>query len=477
MSEAEAVQEPGGTGMAPDAVEAVPRRAWLALGVSTLAALLTVIDISIVNVAFPSIRRDLGASETGLSWVLSGYSVAVGAFLLVAGRLADQRGRRRMFLLGVGVFVAASLLCGLAASTGLLIASRVLQGIGSSVIGPTSLSMVLPEFPASRRSMVLGIWGASAALGAALGPSVGAVLLEYLSWRWVFLVNVPIGLALLALTPRYVRETRDPDATGRFDVVGLPAGTLGVALVLVAIVQGGDWGYGSSATVASAVAGFLLIVLLVVRSMRHPEPLLDLELFRIRSFWSAASGQVFFTTSFIAIILFNSLVLQEYWGWAPLAAGFGVVPGPALASLLGGPVGSIADRVGHRNLLVFGCAMAGMAPTWLLWRIGADGNYVADFLPAQLFLGVGVSCTFATFGSLGLREVSPARFGTASATLRTTSTMGFAVGVALGVAVFDAALPLGPLVAFDRTWTVLAGLMFAGSLFCAAACPPRRPRG
>jgi len=242
MSEAEAVREPGGTGMAPDAVEAVPRRAWLALGVSTLAALLTVIDISIVNVAFPSIRRDLGASETGLSWVLSGYSVAVGAFLLVAGRLADQRGRRRMFLLGVGVFVAASLLCGLATSTGLLIASRVLQGIGSSVIGPTSLSMVLPEFPASRRSMVLGIWGASAALGAALGPSVGAVLLEYLSWRWVFLVNVPIGLALLALTPRYVRETRDPDATGRFDVVGLPAGTLGVALVLVAIVQGGDWG-------------------------------------------------------------------------------------------------------------------------------------------------------------------------------------------------------------------------------------------
>jgi len=452
---------------------AVERRAWLALAVSTLAALLTVIDISIVNVAFPSIRRDLGASEVGLSWVLSGYSVAVGAFLLVAGRLADQRGRRRMFLIGVTVFVLGSLCCGLAPTTGFLIAARVLQGIGSSVIGPTSLSMVLPDFPVERRSMVLGIWGAAAALGAALGPSVGAVLLDLLSWRWVFLVNVPIGALLLVLTPRFVRESRDPDATGRFDVLGVPAGTLGVALVLVAVVQGGSWGYGSGATLASALAGVLFMGVVLVRSMTHAEPLLDLSLFRIRSFWSAASGQVFFTTAFISIILFNTLLLQELWNWSPLAAGFGVVPGPALAAVIGGPVGSIADRVGHRNLLVFGCTAAGLSPAWLWLRVGAESDYASDVLPALMFLGVGVSCTFATFSSLGLREVPSARFGTASATLRTTSTLGFAIGVAIGMAVFDAALPLGPLVAFDRAWAFMAVTMFVGAAFCAIACPGR----
>jgi MFS family permease len=213
--------------------------------------------------------------------------------------------------------------------------------------------------------------------------------------------------------------------------------------------------------------------IVVVRSMTHPEPLLDLSLFRIRSFWSAAAGQVFFTTSFISIILFNTLLLQELWNWSPLAAGFGVVPGPALAAVIGGPVGSIADRVGHRNRLVFGCTVAGLSPTWLWLRVGTEPDYAADVLPALLFLGVGVSCTFAIFSSLGLREVPSARFGTASATLRTTSTLGFAVGVAVGIAVFDAALPLGPLVAFERAWAFMAVTMFVGAAFCAIACPGR----
>ncbi len=451
----------------------VDRRAWLALAVSTLAALLTVIDMSIVNVAFPSIRQDLGATEAGLSWVLSGYSVAVGAFLLVAGRLADQHGRRRMFLIGIAIFVVGSLSSGLAPTTGLLIAARILQGIGSSVIGPTSLSMVLPDFPLERRSMVLGIWGASAALGAALGPSVGAVILDLLSWRWIFLVNVPIGALLMVLTPRFVRESRDPDAVGRFDMLGVPAGTLGVALVLIAIVQGGGWGYASAPTILAALLGAALLVYVVVRSARHPNPLLDLALFRFRSFWSAAAGQVFFTTSFIAIVLFNTLLLQDLWGWSVLAAGFGVVPGPLLAAALGGPVGSIADRVGHRNLLVFGCTAAGLCPAWLWLMVGPESNYLNDFLPAQLMMGVGVSCTFATFSSLGLRDVPSARFGTASATLRTTSTLGFAAGVAIGVAVFGAGLAHGPLVAFDRAWAYMSLTQFAGAIFCAMACPGR----
>ena len=238
---------------------------------ATLAALFTVIDVSIVNVAFPSIRRELGASEAGLSWVLSGYSVAIGAFLLIAGRLADRKGRRRTFMVGVVVFIVGSLGSGIAPAVGWLIAARVVQGIGASILSPASLSMILPLFPPDRRSMVIGVWGASASLGAALGPSAGAILLDLLSWRWVFLVNVPIGALILALAPRYVTESLDPDAEGGFDLVGVPAGTLGITLLLVAVVQGGEWGYGSATTVVVAVVGVALLGLLVARPPpRHP---------------------------------------------------------------------------------------------------------------------------------------------------------------------------------------------------------------
>jgi EmrB/QacA subfamily drug resistance transporter len=451
----------------------VDRRAWIALGVATLAGLLTTIDISIVNVAFPSMRRDLGATEAGLSWVLSGYSIAAGAFLMLAGRLADQKGRRRLFMIGVTVFVAGSFLSGMASTTEWLIAARVLQGVGGSILGPSSLAMILPEFPGERRSMVIGIWGASAALGAALGPSIGALLIDATSWRWIFFVNVPVGALILVLTPRFVRESSDPDARGGFDVVGVPAGTLGVALVLLAVVEGERWGYLSARSVGSVLVGLTLIVLLFVRSARHPSPLIDLSLIRIRSFWSAGFGQIFFITAFIATILFHTLLLQELWGWSVLAAGFGVVPGPALAAILGGPVGSIVDRVGHRNVVVFGSLMAAINPLWLMSTVGPESSWATTLLPAQLCLGVAVSCSFATYASFGLRDVPAARFATASAMLRTLGSIGFASGIAISIAVFSSARHLGPLVAFDRVWTFLFCTFLTGAAFCAVACPGR----
>ena len=215
----------------------------------------------------------------------------------------------------------------------------------------------------------------------------------------------------------------------------------------------------------------MLVVVLFVRSARHPSPLIDLSLVRIRSFWSAGLGQVFFTCAFIATILFNTLLLQELWGWSVLAAGFGVVPGPAFAALLGGPVGSVADRVGHRTLLVVGSVAAACCPAWLWWSVTAESSWATTLLPAQLCLGIGVSCSFATFASLGLRDVPSARFGVASAMLRTLSTLGFAVGVAVAVAVLTASLHLGRLVAFGRVWAMLACTFMVGAVFCAVACP------
>ncbi len=454
--------------------DSVDRRSWIALAVSTLAALLTTIDISIVNVAFPSMRRDLDATESGLSWVLSGYSIASGAFLLLSGRLADQKGRRRLFLIGVLVFVGGSLLSGLATSTGQLIAARVVQGVGASILGPASLAMILPEFPVSRRSLVIAVWGASAALGAAIGPSMGALLIDSLSWRWIFFVNVPIGALVLTATPRFVRESYDPESRGGFDMVGVPAGTFGVALILLAVVQGEQWGYRSAAMLVSLVVGLALVGLLLVRSARHPNPLLDLSLFRIRSFWSAGVGQVFFITAFMATILFQTLTLQDLWGWSVLAAGFGVVPGPATAALLGGLVGSIVDRIGHRNILVFGALMAAVNGIWLRLTVGMESSWATTILPAQLFLGVGVACSFATYSSLGMRDVPTARFATASATLRTLGAIGFASGVSIAIAVFSSARHLGLLAAHHRVWVLLTGIFATGAVFCVLACPGTR---
>jgi EmrB/QacA subfamily drug resistance transporter len=376
-------------------------------------------------------------------------------------------------MIGVTVFVAGSFLSGMASTTEWLIAARVLQGVGGSILGPSSLAMILPEFPGERRSMVIGIWGASAALGAALGPSIGALLIDATSWRWIFFVNVPVGALILVLTPRFVRESSDPDARGGFDVVGVPAGTLGVALVLLAVVEGERWGYLSARSVGSVLVGLTLIVLLFVRSARHPSPLIDLSLIRIRSFWSAGFGQIFFITAFIATILFHTLLLQELWGWSVLAAGFGVVPGPALAAILGGPVGSIVDRVGHRNVVVFGSLMAAINPLWLMSTVGPESSWATTLLPAQLCLGVAVSCSFATYASFGLRDVPAARFATASAMLRTLGSIGFASGIAISIAVFSSARHLGPLVAFDRVWTFLFCTFLTGAAFCAVACPGR----
>ncbi len=173
----------------------------------------------------------------------------------------------------MAIFVAGSFLSAVAPTPGLLIAARVLQGIGGSILSPASLSMVLPEFPAERRSLVIGIWGASAALGAAIGPSIGAIILDLLTWRWVFLVNIPIGLVILIVTPRFVRESRDPDARGGYDLVGVPAGTIGVAMVLLAVVQGQVWGYGSGRTISVVVVGLMLLGVLLRRSATHPNPL------------------------------------------------------------------------------------------------------------------------------------------------------------------------------------------------------------
>ena len=432
---------------------------------------MVVVDVSIVNVAFPSIQESLEASNAALSWIVSGYSITVGSFLLLSGRLADRQGRRRMFNLGLAIFAVGSLFSGVAPQVEVLIAARVVQAMGGSLIMPSSLAMVLPEFPVSRRSAAIGMWGAMGALGAAFGPSIGALLIEGLGWRWIFYVNLPIAALVFAATTRLVRESRDENTEGRLDVVGVPTGTLALALVMVAIVQGEGWGYGDFRIIVFAVVGVVLLPFVVWRSRSHPNPLLDLSLFSYRSFSAATASFGLYALGFVPGFLMCSLLLQNLWGLTVLEAGLGLTPGPIIASALSIPIGRLADRWGHRWLLTLGVVLCGLSYLWLLLLAGESSAYFAVFLPASVVLGIGVGLSIATFVSAALSDVPPARFAIANATTRTVQQVCFALGIAVIVALYSSAPSGDPLGGFQRAWIWVIATFGASALLIMVAFP------
>ncbi|MCY3575939.1 MAG: MFS transporter [bacterium] len=452
-------------------VEPVERRSWLALGAATAAAFMVVVDVSIVNVAFPSIQRSLDASNAALSWIVSGYSITVGSFLLLSGRLADRHGRRRMFNLGLVIFAVGSLFSGVAPEVEVLIAARVVQAIGGSLIMPSSLAMVLPEFPVSRRSAAIGMWGAMGALGAAFGPSIGALLINGLGWRWIFYVNLPIAALVFIASQRLVRESRDEDTEGRLDVVGVPMGTVALALIMVAIVQGEGWGYGDYRIIVFVVVGVVLLPFVVWRSRSHPNPLLDLNLFSYRSFSAATASFGLYALGFVPGFLMSSLLLQDLWGLTVLEAGLGLTPGPIMASALSVPIGRMADRWGHRWLLTSGVALCGLSYLWLLVLADETSAYFAVFLPANVVLGIGVGLSIATFVSAAMSDVPPSRFAIANATTRTVQQVCFALGIAVIVALYNSAPSGDPLGGFQRAWIWVTVTFGASAAMIMVAFP------
>ncbi|MGE0729907.1 MAG: MFS transporter [Acidimicrobiia bacterium] len=427
------------TAAGPPGAEAVPRQAWLALGVATMVSFLVVVDVSVVNVAFPTIRTDLGASETSLSWIVSGYNIGVAAFLLLGGRLADSLGRKKVFLPGVAAFMVGSLLCGMAPNTGFLIAARVVQAIGGAVLMPASLALVLPEFPLSRRSTAVGFWGATGSLGAAFGPSLGSVLIRLGSWRFVFLINVPLCLLVLVLGRRIFRESRNPDASGRMDLLGIPIGTAGVAMGMFAIVQSEQWGLANVRVLAPAVAAVGLIALLIARSRRHPEPLLDLSLYRHRSFSSTNLAVAFYSMGFTSQFLLNSLLLQNLWDQSILRTGAALTPGPLLATVTSVVTGRTADRYGHRWLIGIGSALLALSPLLYLLLLSETPQVWTRFVPISMIAGLGTGMSIASWFSASVSDVDQARFGVANATLRTIMQVFYGVGISVAITLLAAA--------------------------------------
>jgi EmrB/QacA subfamily drug resistance transporter len=453
----------------PDA--AIPRSSWVALAVSTLVFFLVVIDVSAVNVAFPSIERDLDASRSTLSWILSGYNIAVAAGLLAAGRLADSIGRRKVFLPGVAVFTLGSLLCGLAPTVEALIAARVVQGIGGSIVSAAAIPVVLPAFPPSSRGKVIGIAGATASLGGVAGPALGSLLIESFGWQAIFLANVPLGLVILILSPRLLPESKDPDATGRIDVIGLAIGTVAVALVMFGVVQSESWGIGDLRAVALVVVGLALLPILLRRSARHPEPLIDLSLFQIRSFTSVTAGFGVYGLAFVSGFLVNSLVIQDLWDQSVTRTGLAFLFAPILATVVSPVAGAWADRIGHRWILGFGSALCGVANLLYIFLLDETPALFSRFVPISLLVGAGIGLSIATWSSAGLSDVEPARFGVANATIRTIQQITFALGIAVVVTLLAIGAERGALVGYRWAWWWVAGSYLASAVLIMVFFP------
>jgi EmrB/QacA subfamily drug resistance transporter len=402
------------------------------VAIACAGAFLAFLDATIVNIAFPDISSSFaGSGRDALSWVLDGYFVVIAALLVPAGGLADRFGHKRIFLLGVSGFTAASLLCAVAPSLDLLIAFRVVQGVGAAMIAPTSLALVLDAFPAERRAAGVGIWGAAAAAAAAVGPTLGGALVELSDWRLVFLVNLPLGAAVVWFGSKALRER--PQLDSRLpDLPGAAMLALSLALVTLGIVEGNDWGW--TATLACFAASALLLGGMIWRSRSHPRPIVEPALFRHRSFRIGNLGTLLFAAAFFSLILGNVVFLTSIWGYTVLQAGAATLPGPTLSTIVAGPAGKLADRFGHRAVIVPGTLFFA-AGVMVLRSADFTPDWLGLWLPGACLTGIGIGLAFPTLGSAAVRDIPDDRFATASAVNAAFRQVGAVLGTAILVAI------------------------------------------
>lgn len=429
-------------------------RRWRVFAVTAVAVFMAFLDVTIVNVAFPSVRADFrDASLASLSWVLNAYNIVFAALLVPAGRVADLVGRRRMFFWGLGVFVGASALCGLAPGVWWLVAFRALQAAGAAVLVPTSLGLLLPEFPAERRASATALWAAVGGVAAATGPSLGGLLIEWGDWRLVFFVNLVLGAAAWAPARRLLVEARDPDRGAVPDALGIGLLAGGVGVIALAIVQAPDWGWGSSSVLACLAGGVALLGGFLWRSSVVAHPVLELALFRVRSFAAACTGVFVFALGFYALLLANVLFLTGVWGYSTLEAGVAVTPGPLMAAASSALAGRFIDRFGSRLAAVPGGLVFGLGCVLFAVGLGPSPAYATEFLPATLLTGLGVGLSFAGFSTASVAQLPPARFSTGSAIANCCRQLGAVLGISVLIAVLGSVPVLAD---FERAYVLMA---------------------
>ena len=445
------------------------------LAVLSTAAFMASLDLFIVNVAFPSIASEFtGSSTADLSWVLSAYSVLYAALLVPLGRLADRYGRLRGFLAGLFVFTAASAACAFADNLWSLVAFRGLQAVGAAALTPSSVGLLLAATPAAKRARAVRIWAAAGAAAGAMGPPVGGLLVQA-SWRWIFLVNIPVGLLGLVLAARIVPDSRDDSVTGVPDLLGAALVAGGVGSVVLALVKSPSWGWGSARTLGALAAGALCLVAFVRRSARHPLPVVELPLLRLRTFaWSNVSV-VLYAVGFGGSLLAAVLWMQDVWGWSALATGLAIMPGPVMVPITSAVAQRLSGRVSTGWLAFVGCALFGAGAAFIALRIGPDPNYMSQFLPGWMLAGAGAGLAMPTLISAATADLPPARRATGSAVVTMARQVGLTLGVSLLIAIVGTpATYASAQRALRDAWLVLAVIVWVGAFTALQIRPATR---
>ncbi len=444
--------------------EASPR---LILVIVCAGVVLASLDLFIVNVALPQMGRDFhlhGGSLADLSWVLNGYAIVYAALLVLFGRLAERYRRERGFLLGVAVFVAASAACGAASSLPMLVAFRVVQAAGAALLTPTSLGLILATFPPERRHGAVRAWTAVGGFAAALGPVIGGLLVAA-SWRWVFFVNVPIGLIALAVGWRRLPHVAGhrapaPDALGALLITG------GIGALAAGLVNGNAWGWANGRTIALLALAAAALGLFTFRLARHRNPLIDRALFRLRPFTGASGVALLFSAAFGAMLLSRVLWAQDVWHWSPLLTGLSIAPGPLMVPLFSFLIaGRLTSRFGAGPVIAAGSTIFAAGAAWWALAIGLRPDYLADMLGGMLLTGIGVGLTLPTLMATGASSLPPHAFATGSAVVNMLRQVGLAIGVAALIAVLGTPrAPLATLLAYQRATWMIAAIAFIGGL-------------
>jgi EmrB/QacA subfamily drug resistance transporter len=435
------------------------RSPWRVFWLAAAGTFLAYLDVTIVNIAFPSIVRDFDDAGLGaLSWVVNAYALAFAALLVVFGRVADRLGRRRVYLIGTALFAAASAACALAPSVGLLVAARAVQGAAAAAMIPAALGLLLAAFPPQRWAAAIAGWGAVGSVAAALGPPLGGLLADGGGWRWIFIINVPVGVVTLIVGARALRESRETDAA-RPDVVGavLLAGATG-ALAL-ALVQGESWGWGSAATLGVFAAAVVAGGLLALRTRRIAAPVLEPALLRTRWARAANAGTMAFGAALFASQLCAVLFATGVWGWSVLHAGLAAIPGP-IASAIAAPIGGRwASRSGPRPVAIFGAGLFALSLLWVVVAADETPDFLGVWLPYGVFGGAGIGLGLPALIGATAVGLPPGRFATGMALATTARQLGAVLGVALLVAVVGTPAPGDAVAAYHAGFALCAGAL------------------
>ncbi len=406
-------------------------RRWTALILLCVAQIVVVLDASIVNVALPSIGRALHFSDQNLPWVVNAYVIAFGGFLLLGGRAADLLGRRRVFMAGLIVVALASLLAGFATNQAELIAARAGQGLGAAIVSPAALSIITSLFSdGAERNKALGVWGAVAGSGAAIGVLLGGILTDGLGWEWVLWVNVPVALIALALTPGLVPESRSESATRHFDTAGAISVTAGLSVLAYALLDAGSAGWGSTKIISLLAAAVLLLAAFVVIETRSQAPLVPFRIFRSRTLSGANVVGILLGGSLFSMFFFITLYMQQVLGYSPIHAGLSYLPLAVTIVVAAAVGGQLVTRFGFKPILAAGMLLVGLGLVWFS-RVSNGGSFLSDILGASLLAAAGLGFGFVTSTIAAVSGIKEHEQGLASGLINTSQQIGGAIGLAV----------------------------------------------